>query len=79
MNIFKKSKVFSVNFLHKMKFAKLRFAKSRDFGDSRKFLPAKVSVSKVVVLSSKPSLYFKQRFQVNIYMSCRPKNILVSK
>ena len=40
-------KVFFVNFLHKMKFAKLKFAKFRDFGDSRKFLPAKVSAFKV--------------------------------
>ena len=30
-----------------MKFAKLNFAKFRDFGDSRKFLPAKVSAFKV--------------------------------
>jgi len=31
-----------------MKFAKVKFAKFRDFGDSRKFLPAKVSAFKVV-------------------------------
>ena len=40
-------KIVSVNFLHKMKFAKHKFAKFRDFGDSRKFLPAKVSAFKV--------------------------------
>ena len=42
------AKVFSVNFLHDMKFAKLKFAKFRNFGDSQKFLPAKVSAFKVI-------------------------------
>ena len=46
-DFYKIAKVFSVNFLHRMKFAKLKFAKFRDFGDSRKFLPAKVSAFKV--------------------------------
>ena len=42
MKNIKKSR-FSVNFLYKVKFEIPRFAKFRDFGDSRKFLPAKVS------------------------------------
>ena len=33
-NVQKIAKVFSVNFLHKMKFVKLKFTKFRDFGDS---------------------------------------------
>ena len=42
------AKVFSISFLHKMKFARLTFAKFRDSGHSRKFLPAKVSAFKVL-------------------------------
>ena len=43
----KTAKVSSVNFLQKVKIAKLKSAKFRDFSVSRKFLPTKVSALKV--------------------------------
>ena len=47
------AKVLSVKFLSKSEFAKLKFAKCRDFLTLRKFLPAKVSALKVAVKSCK--------------------------
>ena len=48
MNIFGEfAKVLSVKYLLKEEFAKLKFAKFRDFLISRNFLPAKLSALKV--------------------------------
>ena len=43
------AKAFSLNFLQNMKFAKIKSAKFRDLGVSRKFLPAKAFAFKVDV------------------------------
>ena len=44
------AKVFSVNFVQKVKFAKLKSAKFREFSVSRNFLFAKLSALKVATL-----------------------------
>ena len=55
MNIFGEfAKVLSVKYLLKEEFAKLKFAKFRDFLISRNFLPAKLSALKVLTKEEQP-------------------------
>ena len=77
------AKVFSVNFLHRMKFAKLKFAKFRDFGDPRKFLPAKVYAFKVEARSMPwdwgctfklGNMYWESTFGQGVLMGCYTVN-----
>ena len=66
MKIF--AKVFSANFLQKVKIAKLKWAKFRDFSASRYFLPLKYNVLDIVIFKS--TFHFISRSFKTFFSGC---------